>query len=135
MVREAGLDPTSLHWSHFVVAVASSRAEDDQQIVGIGQIRPYPGCPELGSMVVLPAYRKRGIGGQIIRALQASHPPPIFLEAIANKQTYYSRFGFYLIPWYRAPFPLNLKAGMGTLIARLLRWREGVIVMRWDGVE
>ena len=47
MVRAEQLDPTALHWSHFKVA------EQDGQIIGIGQIRPYPRCRELGSLIVL----------------------------------------------------------------------------------
>ena len=44
MVAKARLDPTNLHWQNFLLA------EVDGQVVGCGQIRPYPGLRELGSM-------------------------------------------------------------------------------------
>ncbi len=126
LVRGAGLDPTALHWSHFIVA-----ERDGVGIVGIGQIRPYRRCPELGSLVVLKAYRGQGLGGAILRALLASRPPPIYLECEGSKVPYYTRFGFREIPWRQAPLPLKLKAGLGNLIARRAGWR--VAVMVWDG--
>ena len=46
MVRGAHLNPMDLRWSRFLVA------EDERGIVGVGQIRPHPGAPELASLVV-----------------------------------------------------------------------------------
>jgi N-acetylglutamate synthase-like GNAT family acetyltransferase len=46
MVRGARLNPMDLQWSRFLVA------EDETGIVGVGQIRPYPGASELASLVV-----------------------------------------------------------------------------------
>jgi N-acetylglutamate synthase-like GNAT family acetyltransferase len=135
LVYAAGLDRSSLHWSHFVVAELPSDDRHDHRIVGIGQIRPYRGCPELGSLVVRKPYRSLGIAGQIIRALQESHPPPLYLECLANMVPYYERFGFREIVWHTAPMPLSLKAGAGTLLRRLGWMRMRVAVMRWDGVE
>jgi GNAT superfamily N-acetyltransferase len=128
MVRAEHLDPTALHWSHFVVAEV-----DGAGTVGIGQIRPYPNGPELGSMVVLKPYRGRGIGGLIVRELLASTPPPVWLEAAAHNAPYYARFGFVEVPWQQAPMPLRLKAGMGSFLGRLVGIR--LAVMRWDGVD
>lgn len=129
MVYAARLDSTSLHWSHFIVAELP-----DVGIVGIGQIRPYRNCPELGSLVVLKKYRQHGIGSEIVNALLASRPAPIYLECADYNLPYYLRFGFYQIPWHQAPFPLNLKAGAGALASKL-GWLGGhtVAAMRWDG--
>ena len=117
MVRESRLDPTGLHWSHFVVA------ENDGKVVGIGQIRPYPKGPELGSLIVRKAYQRRGIGGQIIEALLDSQPGDVYLECQSDLADYYSRFSFEEIRWQAAPLFLKLKAGMGILIGRLLGFR------------
>lgn len=126
MVRAAGLDPSALHWSHFVIAEMAG-----ESVVGIGQIRPYRNCPELGSLVVRKPFRDRGIGGMIIQELIAHHPPPVYLECRSQMAAYYTRFGFSEIPWPQAPMPLKLKAGVGNLLGRLVGMR--VAVMRWDG--
>jgi amino-acid N-acetyltransferase len=135
LVYAAGLDRSSLHWSHFVVAELPGDDRADHRIVGIGQIRPYRNCPELGSLVVRKPYRSLGVGGKIIRSLQESHPPPIYLECMGNMVPYYARFGFREIAWNTAPMPLSLKAGAGTLLRRLGLMRARVAVMCWDGVE
>lgn len=137
MVRdEANLDPTSLHWSHFVIAeLPGEGGTGPAQVAGIGQIRPYRGCPELGSLYVRQPYRGQGIASQIVRALLASTPAPIYLECVDLNVPYYRRFGFYEIAWHRAPWPLWLKSGMGRLAGRLGMLPRGrtVATMRWDG--
>ena len=113
MVFRAGLDPTSLHWPQFLVA------EDDGQIVGIGQIRPHPGCPELGSLVVRKDQRGTGLGGRLVRELLATRPPPIYLECESSMATFYERYGFREIAPADAPHPLRRKSTMGN---RLFGW-------------
>jgi amino-acid N-acetyltransferase len=102
MVFDAELDPTSLHWSQFMVAET-----DSGEIVGAGQIRPRG--HELGSIVVLPTYRNQGIAGRIITALLADETDVVYLECEKHMRGYYARFGFEEIAWWRAPFPLNVK--------------------------
>jgi amino-acid N-acetyltransferase len=114
MVWDAHLDPSELHWSHFMLA------ELEGQIVAIGQIRPYPGCPELGSIVTLPEYRGRGLAGQIIKALLESGPRPMYLECLYHNVTFYQRFGFAEIPWQMAPQPLRGKHRIAGLIGNLI---------------
>lgn len=128
LVRGAQLDPTALHWSHFVVAEI-----DGAGSVGIGQVRPYPRCPELGSLVVRKRFRGRGIAAAIIHALLESEPGTVYLECQVHMVPYYERFGFQEIPWYRAPMPLKLKAGMGALLGRLFGFR--IAAMQREGVE
>ena len=134
MVREARLDRSSLHWSHFVLAeLAGEGRQQTERVIGIGQIRPYRNCPELGSLYVRKPYRRQGVGEQIVQALLASHPAPIYLECLDYNKRYYQRFGFYEIPWYRAPWPLYLKSGLGALASKLgLIGGHRVVVMRWD---
>ncbi len=122
MVRDEGLDPTALHWSHFLVA------EADGDIVGIGQIRPYRKCRELGSLAVRKPYRGTGVGSQIVRALLAQESGDVYLECLHFNEGYYARFGFERIPWWQAPMPLKLKAGMGKIMGPMFRFR--VVTMR-----
>jgi amino-acid N-acetyltransferase len=123
MVRGESLDPTALHWSHFLIA------EDAGQTVGIGQIRPYPNCRELGSLVVLESHRGQGVGALLIEALLKDEPGPVFLECLAYRKAYYSKFGFQRVPWWATPMPLKLKAAFGGVFGRLFGYR--VITMRW----
>jgi N-acetylglutamate synthase-like GNAT family acetyltransferase len=122
LVRGEGLDPTALHWSHFLIA------EDGGQTVGIGQIRPYPNCRELGSLVVVDSHREQGIGGLLIEALLKDEAGPVYLECLAFREAYYSKFGFRRVPWWQTPMPLKLKAGVGGTLGRLFGYR--VIAMK-----
>jgi N-acetylglutamate synthase-like GNAT family acetyltransferase len=88
MVRAAGLDPTSLHWENFLVAEREGRA------IGIGQVKPYRGAPELGSLVVLKTYRGQGVGASLIHALIERHPGELFLFCRDRLEGYYAQFGF-----------------------------------------
>jgi N-acetylglutamate synthase-like GNAT family acetyltransferase len=124
MVKEEGLDPTALHWSHFLIA------EVGNEVAGIGQIRPYPHCRELGSLAVREPYRSQGIGSLLVRALLAEEKGTVYLECPDYNVAYYQRFGFRLIPWWRAPMPLRLKAGAGALLGRL--WGVKVRVMQLE---
>ena len=121
LVRAEGLDPTALHWSHFLIA------ECEGEMVGIGQVRPYPNCRELGSLAVKASYRQQGVGALIVNALLARETGEVYLECVAANERYYTRFGFQRIPWWQAPMPLKLKAGLSQIV-RLLGYR--VVTMR-----
>ncbi len=124
MVRAAHLDPTALRWPQFVVA------ERAGEVVGIGQVRPYRAGRELGSLVVRDDLRGQGIGGLIVRALLAREAGDVWLECRSDLTPYYERFGFGEVPWQRAPMPLRLKAGMGSLLGPLFGVRLAVMVRR-----
>jgi len=121
MIRRARLDPTSLKWQNFLIA------EHEGDIVGIGQIKPYPGCEELGSLVTKRDYRGQGVGEQMIVALEARAGRPLYLLCAAKMESYYQRFGYEAISWWNAPAFLKLKLSP-TLILRLFGIR--VLVMR-----
>jgi amino-acid N-acetyltransferase len=121
MVRDARLDPSTVQWQNFLVA------EMDRQIVGIGQIKPYPDCEELGSLVVLPAYRNHGIAGALIHALERGAQPPLYLICLQKMQPYYERFGYRVIGWQDTPKTLRNKLRI-TFLFRLFGIR--VIAMR-----
>lgn len=124
LVRAEHLDPTSLDWRHFLVA------ELEGQIVGIGQVKPYPGCHELGSLVVLRPYRGQGIAAQLIAALEARTERPIYLMCAGRwREQYYQRFGYRTISFWRAPRVLRLKLA-AVLLFRLFGVR--IIAMRKD---
>lgn len=122
MLRDARLDPTSgVHLEYALVA------EADGQIVGMGQIKHLRGCQELGSLVVLPAYRHQGIAGQLIRALEAQAERPLYLMCLDPMRSFYARFGYSPISYGQAPTAIKLKL-TPALLGRLFGFR--VVAMR-----
>jgi amino-acid N-acetyltransferase len=120
MVMDARLDPTSLKWRNFLIA------EVDGDIAGIGQVKPYPGCEELGSLVVKREYRKQGIAAQIITALEARAGRPLYLLCVSPMDAYYRRFDYQTITWFAAPWFLKLKL-LPALPFRLLGMKVRVM--------
>ncbi len=114
MVKDEHLDPSALDWSHFQVA------DNSGEIIGIGQIRPYPKCRELGSLIVKSAYRGIGVGILLVKALLEKESGYVYLECQIKNETYYNRFGFKRILWYQAPPPLKYKAFIGAVFLRVL---------------
>jgi amino-acid N-acetyltransferase len=123
MIHREHLDPTSLHWQNFLVA------EEDGQIVSIGQIKRYRGCEELGSLVTLPEYRGRGLATQLIGELESRAGRPLYLACNDKMEPYYQRFGYQRIGYWQAPAMLRLKLLL-PLMFRLFGIR--VIAMRKD---
>jgi N-acetylglutamate synthase-like GNAT family acetyltransferase len=126
-VREEELDPTGLDWRNFKLAEAPAG-----QVIGICQVRRYPGTRELGSLVVEAGWRGQGVGAALIHACLAEQAPPVYLECVAARQPYYERFGFQRIPKRQAPLLLQLKSRLGEALSWLF-YRVEIIVMRWDG--
>ncbi len=121
LIREARLDPTSLKWQNFLIA------EFGGKIAGIGQIKHYPGCEELGSLVTVREMRGKGVGSKLIAALEARAGRPLYLLCVDKMEPYYQRFGYETISWWEAPWFLKLKLSP-TLLFRLFGIR--VLVMQ-----
>jgi N-acetylglutamate synthase-like GNAT family acetyltransferase len=123
-VKEARLNPMSLNWPNFVIA------EDDSEIVGVGQVKAHgDGTRELASIVVAPARQGQGIGSAVIKTLLARNPAAVLhLTCRSELPSYYERFGFRLLnraaypPYFARMIPLvNLVgrfAGMRILVMR-----------------
>ena len=122
MVRDEYLDPSALDWSHFLVAVMNG------EIVGIGQVRPYPDCHELGSLVVKKLYRGAGLGAKLVNALLERESSDVYLECQVKNETYYNRFGFHKIPRNEAPMTLRRKNLVVTVVMLVLGIK--IIVMK-----
>ncbi len=113
ILRDARLDPTPpLYYEHTLIALA------DDKVVGVGQIKHHADCQELGSLVVLPAYRAQGIAAQLIAALEAQAERPLYLLCVDSMRDYYVRFGYRVIGVWEAPMRLRLKL-IPAQIARL----------------
>ncbi|MDF5707738.1 MAG: GNAT family N-acetyltransferase [Nostoc sp. S4] len=101
LVFSAKLDPTQLNWQQFLVI------ECDRNLVSCGQVRNFSGAQELGSLVVAPAWRGRGLGSLLTQHLINTATQPLYLECLGQRLSqFYSRFGFVPISFADLPqFP------------------------------
>ncbi len=119
------LDPTQLRWEQFWVV------EHRGRIVACGQLRRFPGVRELGSLVVAPEWRGRGLGSALVRHLVAQADAPVFLECAARLTGFYGRLGFRRVSWRELPWPLKLKFGITLVLGTLVR--RPAAFMRYEG--
>lgn len=112
LVLTAKLDPTQLRWSQFRVI------ESEGRLVACGQLRTFPGAQELGSLVVAPACRSRGLGTYLLQHLIQEASGPLYLECLGRRLvTFYTQCGFVPVSWRELPRPLKLKFGLSALAA------------------
>ena len=115
LVLRAKLDPTQIRWQQFWVIECSG------DIVACGQLREYSGVKELGSLVVVPAWRRHGLGSILTRHLIASCDQPLYLECLGQRlANFYSHFGFSPVTWEELPRSLQSKFRISQL-AKTLR--------------
>jgi amino-acid N-acetyltransferase len=114
LVLSALLDPTQLRWSQFWVIESGSR------VVACGQLRSFADAQELGSVVVDPGLRGRGLGSRITQHLITQATKPLYLECLGRGLAqYYARFGFEPVSWRELPPSLQRKFGLSALAIRL----------------
>lgn len=127
LVLSAKLDPTQLRWSQFWVIECAGR------VVACGQLRSFPGAQELGSLVVAPAWRGRGLGSYLVDYLIQEATQPLYLECLGNRLAkFYTRFGFVSIAWQELPPPLKRKFGVSQLASKVLPMIS-VTIMQYRG--
>lgn len=115
LVLSAKLDPTQIRFSQFWVI------ECEGKLVACGQLRNFSGVQELGSLVVKPAWRRRGLGTFLISHLIGQATQPLYLECLGKRLAqFYERFGFVPISFADLPQALKPKFGFSNLGKRLL---------------
>jgi N-acetylglutamate synthase-like GNAT family acetyltransferase len=128
LINEAHLNPMSLDWPNFVVAV------EEGAIVGVGQVKAHKdGSRELASIAVVPERQGQGIGRALIEMLLAREAGvAVHLTCRRELQGYYERFGFRRLepgeypPFFRRVVPLV------NLFMRVFGTR--ILVMRREAV-
>ena len=114
LVLRAKLDPTQIRWEQFWVIECSGN------IVACGQLRDYSGVKELGSLVVLPAWRGRGLGSILTQHLITSCTQPLYLECLGDRlANFYRYFGFFPVTWQELPRSLQQKFRISQLAKTL----------------
>lgn len=128
MIRAEQLDPMNVHWENFLVAEQANR------IIGIGQVKPYPGARELGSLVVLNRNRQQGVGAAIINALIARESGgTLLLFCLQFREPYYRKFGFRRVGLGDLPRSMKFKYALGWFFTRIIRYQ--LIVMKRSGTR
>ena len=116
LVLGAALDPTQVSWQQFWVI------ESDGRLVACGQLRSFWEAQELGSLVVLPAWRGQGLGTYLVEHLINQATQPLYLECLGRRlASFYSRFGFVPVSWGELPRSLKIKFGLSSLASTLFR--------------
>lgn len=128
LVFSEKLDPTQLRWQQFWVI------ECEGQLVACGQLRNFSGAQELSSLVVVPAWRKRGLGTYLTKHLIQEATQPVYLECLGQKLVkFYIGLGFVPISWHDLPRSLKLKFGLPQLARNL--FKIPVEIMRYQGLQ
>ena len=110
LVLAARLDPTQLRWQQFWVV------EEEKSLIACGQLRDFPDAQELGSLVVSPQWRGRGIGSYLTAHLIREAKKPLYLECLGQKLVdFYTHKGFRSISWQELPRSLQSKFGLSHL--------------------
>ncbi|MBW4564314.1 MAG: GNAT family N-acetyltransferase [Mojavia pulchra JT2-VF2] len=116
LVFSAKLDPTQLRWEQFWVI------ECDKNLVACGQLRNFSEAQELGSLVVTPAWRGRGLASFLTQYLIHTATQPLYLECLGQRLAhFYSQFGFVPISFEELPRSLKNKFGLSELAKKLIR--------------
>ncbi|AUT03604.1 GNAT family N-acetyltransferase [Nostoc sp. CENA543] len=126
LVFSAMLDPTQLHWQQFWVI------EFQAEVIACGQLRNFSQAQELGSLVVKPNWRGRGIATFLTHYLITQATQPLYLECLGQRLAqFYSHFGFVQVDFENLPKSLQNKFKISQLGKKILR--VPVIFMQHQG--
>jgi hypothetical protein len=130
LVRSELVNPWGLKQERFLIA-----EDHPGSLLGCVQIKRHlGGTKELASLVVTPAWRKRGVARLLIEAAKKQSNSALWLTCRSRLICFYERFGFWEIH-DRTQMPLYFKlVPLFETLMRILGRMEGYIaVMRWDG--
>jgi N-acetylglutamate synthase-like GNAT family acetyltransferase len=90
LIHRVGINPMSLDWHRFVIAV-----DESGKMLGCGQLKPHGRhVIELASIAVEPTYQHQGIARVIIEHLIAQGPRPLYLTCRSRLGSFYEKWGF-----------------------------------------
>ena len=99
LINLVGINPTSLDWKRFIVAV-----NDGGQVIACGQIKPHGGgIRELASIAVNPSHQGQGLTRAVIEKLLANVERPVYLMCLSKMEGLYVKFGFRPLPHAAMP--------------------------------
>lgn len=119
------LNPLGINWRRFVVAV-----DVEGRQVGCVQLKPHQdGSLELASLAVIPSWRNRRVGLQLIKAALKKHPGRLYLTCRADLEEFYTRFGFKPVPESAQLPPYFQRIRNLSHLLRNLRLTHGTILI------
>ncbi|HSJ88046.1 MAG TPA: GNAT family N-acetyltransferase [Anaerolineales bacterium] len=126
LIHSVGINPMSLDWRRFVVAV-----DTQDQVIATGQIKPHGrDIHELASIAVLPEYRGQGLARVIIEHLLIDSPRPLYLTCLSSLEPLYQKFGFVSIPYEEMPRYFQRMSKLAGLAFWLASRNESLSVMK-----
>ncbi len=126
LVFAAKLDPTQLNWQQFWLI------ECEGNLVACGQLRNFKDAQELGSLVVVKARQKQGLGIILTKHLIQQATKPLYLECLGkNLESFYTNLGFVTVDLPELPQSLKLKFGISQLARKI--FKLPVIIMAYQG--
>jgi amino-acid N-acetyltransferase len=128
MVREARINPFSLDWRRFLLAV-----DGDGAIIGSIQVKQHgDGTREMASLVVIPARRKEGLARLLIETVQASQSRPLYLTCRSSLQPIYRKFGFRTLEFNEMPPYYRRLYRVARFLGVFVKIDNGLTVMAWE---
>ena len=113
LIYNESLHPIGLNWSNFLVI--KRRGE----IVACGQLRPHGNIKELSSLVVVPHYRREGIGKYLAESLIEQSNTSIYLSGKVELESFYLSLGFNHVSWFDLPSEIKLEFTVYSMVAAL----------------
>jgi N-acetylglutamate synthase-like GNAT family acetyltransferase len=129
IIRATRLNPFGLDWRRFLVA------EEEGRVVGVGQVKTHrDGSRELASLAVIRGRRGKGIGGELVRALQQREAGPLHLMCRPGLESYYQRLGFHRLEEQDMPPLLRLWYHLMRFLTPVVPAEWQAVIMRWEGI-
>jgi threonine dehydratase len=108
IIAEERMDDEALQPEQFITVWKPGR------IIAFGRIKPYPDCHELGSVVVAPEERGKGLGEAVVRELIRRFPTDeVYITT--DLPAYYERLGFLRTTILPSSLHAKIKRTTGTL--------------------
>jgi amino-acid N-acetyltransferase len=116
LVRSERLNPNDLDWRRFFVAVDGGGG-----LIGAVQMRRHAdGSAELGSLVVAPAWRGRGLAAALIDSLLADHAGvPVWMITGSAVAVHFERWHFAPVAAREAPAAVRRNWRLGSAMGWL----------------
>jgi amino-acid N-acetyltransferase len=116
-------DSTALELDRFIIA------RDNENIIGCVRTKDLADdCIELASLIVLPAYRGKGIGTKLVNeVIKKDIRRPIYLLCMKDKENFYKKAGFMLIE--KTYLPVLLQNEYNRVAQKLPEAKENIITM------